>query len=333
MSREADDPIARRYFRQSLLTIGIAFFVMLFFFLAAFFLAVRGAERTVVPQIIDLELIEAMVMLQERELYPRLQVKYTGNPDDKGRVIDQDPESGLYVKAGRRITVTVSKGAVIDNVEDYVGKTLEEVRGRLTVLFSTYEPLLYIREPVTFVYNEAPAGVVLSQSPAAGTSLGEPMGLILIVSRGTSDSPIRLPDWTDWNIDGTLNSLASLPLTFQFVPDDAAPTGSAPRVTSQNPAPKTAVEPGRLVTLHYRPPAFVPEGSLYELLEYTLPNYPIPVLLEVIVREPGAEDRPLFSMPYLGGPISFPYVLPVGSGVFLMVNGVEVYRQDVLVQG
>ncbi len=333
MSDSTDDQKSASFFRQSILIIGIALFIMLFFFIIAFFFAVRGAERTIVPNIVSLELTEAMVMLQERELYPRLQLKYTGTPDDKGLIIDQNPEAGLYVKAGRRITVTVSKGAVIDNVENYVGKDLDEVRGRLTTLFSTYEPLLYIREPVTYVYNSAPQGIVLSQSPEAGTPLGEPRELILIVSRGNSDRQLTLPGWIDWNSNGTLDSLASLPFSFRFIPDNVPPVGSAPRVRRQYPVEGTKLNPGSMVTLYYSIPDYIPEDSQYGLFSYELPVYPVPVLLEVFVLEPGNEERMFFSMPYVGGPVSFPYVFPIGTVLYLRVNGEEIHRQVVEAPG
>ncbi len=327
MSDSIDDERSASFFRQSIYIIGIALFIMLFFFITAFFLAVRGAERTIVPNIISLELTEAMVMLQERELYPRLQLKYTGTPDDKGLIIDQNPEAGLYVKAGRRITVTVSKGAVIDNVENFVGKDLDEVRGRLTTLFSTYEPLLYIREPVTYVYNSAPEGIVLSQSPEAGTPLGEPQELILIISRGNNDRLLTLPGWIDWNSNDTLESMASLPFSFQFIPDNVPPVGSAPRVRRQYPVEGTKLKPGSMVTLYYSIPNYIPDNSQYGLFSYRLPEYPVPVLLNVFVLEPDKEERMFFSMPYVGGPISFPYVFPIGTVLYLKVNGEEIYRQ------
>jgi beta-lactam-binding protein with PASTA domain len=330
LSVQTDDPAERKYFRRALLIIGAAFLVMLFFFTVFFFLAVRGAERTVVPEIVDEELVEALVMLQERELYPRVQVKYTGDPSDKGLVIDQDPEPGLYVKAGRRITVTVSRGAIVDNVEDYVGKTITEVRGRLASLFSTFEPLLVIREPVTYVYDESEPGTVLSQNPPAGTPLGDPVDLILIVSRGTLDRPVKLPDWENYSADNAMRSLARLPLPFVFVEDNVTPAGTVARVTSQSPAPESEVGMDQKITLRYSPPESWPEEFRYGLFDYTLPEYPIPVLLEVIIREPGAEDRKLFSMPHSGGELSFPYVVPAGTGILVMINGEEVLRHDVL---
>jgi hypothetical protein len=34
-------------------------------------------------------------------------------------------------------------------------------------------------------------------------------------------------------------------------------------------------------------------------------------------------------MPHSGGRISFPYVVPVGTGIVVMVNGKEVTREDI----
>ena len=329
LSVQTDDPAERRFFRRALLLIGGAFLLMLFFFIVFFFLAVRGAEKTVIPDIVEKDLVEALGMLQERELYPRVQVKYTGDPSDKGMVIGQDPEPGLYVKAGRRVIVTVSKGAIVDNVEDYVGKNLTEVRSRLASLFSTFKPLLLIREPVTYVYDDSEPGTVLSQSPPAGTPLGDPEELILIVSRGALDRPVRIPDWKDYSADNAMRSLARIPLPFVFVEDNSAASGTVARVTSQSPPPESEVGLDRTITLHYSPPESWPSEFRYGLFEYTLPEYPVPVLLEVIIREPGAEDRKLFSMPHSGGEISFPYVVPVGTGIVVMVNGREITREDI----
>jgi len=330
MSVQTDDPLERQYFRRALLVIGGAFLVMMFFFTVFFFLAVRGAEKTVIPDIVEKDLVEALVMLQERELYPRVQVKYTGDPSDKGMVIDQDPEPGLYVKAGRRVIVTVSKGAIVDNVEDYVGKNLTDVRSRLASLFSTFKPLLVIREPVTYVYDDSDPGTVLSQTPAAGTPLGDPEDLILIVSRGALDKPVRTMNWDDYSVDNAMRSLARIPLPFIFVEDDSVPPrGTAARVFSQSPPPDVEVGLDQTITLKYSRPESWPEGFRYGLFDYTLPEYPVPVLLEVIIREPGTDDRKLFSMPHSGGRISFPYVVPVGTGIVVMVNGKEITREDI----
>ena len=332
LSIQSDDPTERRDFRRALMLIGGAFLLMLFFFTIFFFLAVRGAEKTVIPNIVEKNLVDALVMLQDRELYPRVQVKYTGDPSDKGMVIDQDPEPGLYVKAGRRVILTVSNGAIVDNVEDYIGKNITEVRSRLASLFSTFKPLLVIREPITYVYDESDPGTVLSQTPSAGTPLGDPEELILIVSRGSLDKPVRIPDWKDYSADNAMRSLARIPLPFVFVEDNVSPVGTVARVTSQSPLPESEVGLDRTILLRYSRPESWPSEFRYGIFEFSLPEYPVPVLLEVIIREPGTEDRKLFSMPHSGGRLSFPYVVPLGTGIVVMVNGKEITRKDILAE-
>jgi len=330
LSAQADDPVERMYFRRSLMIIGGAFLVMLLFFTFVFFLAVRGAERTVVPEIVNKDLMDALVLLQERELYPRLQVKYTGDPSNKGLVISQDPRPGLYVKAGRRVNVTVSRGAPVDQVENYVGKTISEVKGRLASLFSTFEPLLVIREPVTYVYDLSEPGTILSQTPAAGTPLGDPVDLYLIASRGPLDKPVTVPDLKNFTVENAMRSLSRIPLPFVIVEDNVAPEGTVARITSQTPAPESEVGLDRTITLKYSRPLTLPKGSRFGRFEHTLPSYPVPVLLEVILREPGADDRKLFSMPYSGGRLAFPYLAPAGTVISVTVNGEEVFSYDVL---
>ena len=328
MSQQADGAVERRYFRQSLLIVGAALVIMLLFFLGAFFLAVKGSEKTVVPNVMELDIFDALTRLQERELYPRVNVKFTGNPADKGLIIGQSPESGLYVKAGRRITLTVSRGAVIDRVEDYVGKSVDELRKRLVSLFSTFEPLIVVREPIIFVYNEAAPGTILAQTPEAGTPLSDPIELVLIASRGKTDKPVQIPDWSGWNTVDVLESLSERPFPFQFVPSAEQPAGSINLVTSQNPPGGTALQPGSPVVLNYRPPAVVPKGSKYGLLKIALPDYPVPVLLEALVRKADYnQDETLLSMAYLGGDIAFPYIIPEDAEIIIAANGTEIHRE------
>lgn len=303
--------------------------MMLFFAVVFFFFAVRGAERTVVPVVVDKELVDALLTLQQRELYPRLHVKYTGNPADRGKVIAQDPEPGLYVKAGRRVNIVVSQGAIADQVEDYVGLTLTELRAHLASLFSTHTAYMVIREPVTYVYDNAAEGTILSQSPLPGTPLTEPVDLILVVSRGTRDKSVILPDFVNDKAEDVMRILAGFPLSFFFVEDDISPEGSVIRITSQSPAPQSQISLDDTVNFRYRRPASWPDDYKYGLFDYTMPLYPVPVSLQLIIREIDSEDRELFSMPHSGGRLTFPYLLPEDAFIILLLDEEEEYRYAV----
>ena len=158
--------------------------------------------------------------------------------------------------------------------------------------------------------------------------MSDPVELILIASRGKTDRPVQIPAWSGWNAVDVLKSLSERPFPFQFVPSAEKPAGSISLVTSQNPPAGTALQPGSPVVLNYRPPAFVPKGSKYGLLKLALPDYPVPVLLEAFVREADYnQDETLFSMPYLGGDIAFPYIIPENSEIIVVVNGAEIHRE------
>ena len=90
--------------------------------MAVFFLSVKGKEEVMVPNVVGKELSAALLEMQVKELYPKLQLKYSNFVDDKGTVLEQSPPAGSIVKAGRRINLVVSRGAVIDTVKDYVGQ-------------------------------------------------------------------------------------------------------------------------------------------------------------------------------------------------------------------
>jgi len=300
--------------------------------LVAFLLTVRGAESTVVPQVVDKQLTEALIILQERELYPRIQLKYTGDPKDKGLIIQQDPKPGLFVKAGRRVMLTVSQGSIIDNVENYVGKSLNEARASLASLFSTFEPILVIREPITYVYNEASEGTILSQKPPANTPINGPTELVFVVSRGQQEKFLEVPDLSNLTLDAALKILLELSLPFVFIENSQTSEKSEIRIDSQSPLPGSEVAVGTKITLNYNRPDSWQQNYSYGLFEYTLPDYPVPVPLEIVAREPEAGTRSLLTMPHPGGKISFPYLLPEGSDIIVVADNEEIHRFKVPIE-
>ena len=151
--------------------------------LVAFTLALRGTEQTLVPNVVDLELSTALVRLQEKELYPRVSLRFSGDPASRGRILEQDPLPGAIVKAGRRISLVVSRGAVQDKVGDYVGQNLDEVKIHLQAVFGSTRQLITVKEPPLYVFDKSPAGTILEQSPAANVELSGPTQLTFVVDR------------------------------------------------------------------------------------------------------------------------------------------------------
>lgn len=105
--RPYDDDKTRLFKTIAWSLIGMAFLVV-FLATSVFFLALRGEEETMVPQVVGKELSVGLLELQEKELVPYVQVKFSEDPRDKGNIVSQDPEGGILAKAGRRVTLWVS---------------------------------------------------------------------------------------------------------------------------------------------------------------------------------------------------------------------------------
>jgi len=130
----------------------LMFVVMIIFAVFVFFLTLKGEERTMVPDVRRMDLADALVKMQQRELYPRLTLRFTDNPLDRNLVLDQSPPPGSIVKAGRRINLVVSRGAVLDKIEDYSGRNIDDLRLYLQGLSTTTKGLVSIREPPLYTY-------------------------------------------------------------------------------------------------------------------------------------------------------------------------------------
>jgi len=311
-----------------LASVGILILVTISGFIA-FSLVLQGAEQTVVPDVRGKELAEALVFLQDRELYPKLQLRFSTDPSLKGKVIDQRPSAGTVVKAGKRITLVVSKGSVVDKLEDFRGKKLEEVRAHLQSLFASQKPLLRIKEPVTYVFHPSPPGTVLEQKPEPGTELTGLTDLVLVVSRGPTVEKKKAPNLIGRSFQEAMDLLIEEQFPFVFQLQERTPGKRPGSIVEQTPKGGEEVEPGTPLLLTMIELTEIPKDSRFGLFDYTLPLYPVAVDLKVEAVSPGGEHKVLFSMKHPGGRIAFPYLQPENTTLVLSVFDREVIRHPV----
>ncbi|MDR1626160.1 MAG: PASTA domain-containing protein, partial [Spirochaetia bacterium] len=285
------------------LTIGLALIAGL----SAFFLTLQGEEQTMVPDVREMDLVDAIIDLQQKNLVPQLQARYSSDPGMKGKIIDQRPAAGSLVKAGKRIAITVSQGAIVDKVENFVGRDIEEVRTHLQTLFATYKPLLRIREPVTYVFNREPAGTILEQKPEPETNLGGLTDLFLIVSRGPETPTVKLESYIGSDFRQALARLAkgNVPFVFQVVEPASGQTRGF--VVAQNPAPGAVVGPDTRVELHIAAPAKSARNQVFGLFQCSLPSYPVWVDMKFEALSALGLRQTVFTMKHPGGPVAIPY--------------------------
>jgi beta-lactam-binding protein with PASTA domain len=299
--------------------VGLMFVVVIAAVLA-FLFSLEGAEETLVPDVAGTPLIEAMLAIQEKGLNTTIQLRTTSDPSERGTVLAQEPAAGSLVRAGRRINLIVSQGAVIEEVDDFAGRTLEEVRTHLRTVFPSQDPLLRIGDIVR-LFDEEPAGTVVRQRPEAGTRLTTETELDLWVSRGPDVEQVRVPSFGGLAFEEARTRLAEQGYAFVFELAEARPDQQGGVVVGQSPLPGVQVAPRSRITLEVTPPGNLPEGLVFGLFERTLPEFAVPVEIRVDITSPEGEVRTLFSMEHPGGPIAVPFVAAPGSVLELFQLG------------
>jgi len=299
--------------------------------ISIFFVAVKGAEQTLVPEVRGKELTEALLELQVKELYPRIQLRYSQTSRDRGQILEQDPRAGTIVKAGRPIRLVVSRGVMINRVENYVGRNIDDVRMDLQTLIASAgnNPLLTLKEPLMYDFSPEAPGTILRQKPEPGADISGPMSLEFVISQGQEHALLTVPQLTGLSFSSVLEQIGRMGIVFEFSLREAHEGEKGETVVYQTPAAGTSVASNVVIDLVVSAPAQLKEGEVCKLFTYTMPQnpYPLPVRLEALL--PSGERVRLISVEYPGGKFTVPYRLPVNSVLILSMMNREIYREEV----
>ncbi|HOT63646.1 MAG TPA: PASTA domain-containing protein, partial [Treponemataceae bacterium] len=182
-----------------------------------FLMSLKGTEQVMVPDVVGKDLSIAMLEMQAKELFPKIQLRYSENPNDRGVILEQGPVAGSIVKAGRRINLVVSRGVIVDRVENFVGQNLDDVKIHLQTLFtSTSKPLISIKDPPKYRFASDPAGTILEQNPPPDTAVSGPMEVELVVSRGPENQKVQVPALSGLSIPEALSLMGRGQTVFDF---------------------------------------------------------------------------------------------------------------------
>ena len=312
-------------------TIVITSLVMLIVFIAVstlvFFIALKSAEQVMVPNVVGKDLPEALLDLQARELYPRIQLRYSQKADEKGLILEQDPSPGAIVKGGKRIELVVSQGTVIDTVQNYIGENIEDVQNRIRELFTSgSRQYIQIKQPYLTKYSAEPAGTILEQEPAAGTPIANNMELTFVVSKGTQAETTQVPDMAGADLKKIYQVMQRAAVTFAFTAGST--TGTDITVQQQSAAAQSGVPVFSPVTLTVSLPESA-DGMVSGILKTTLAEFPYPFTVSLYAAYPNGGKDLLTSFRHPGGAYSVPYTVPEGTKLSLEVLNKEVYTETV----
>ncbi|MDD2484553.1 MAG: PASTA domain-containing protein, partial [Eubacteriales bacterium] len=148
---------------------------------------ITAPKEVQVPSIVGMTIDEATATLEELGLELEVDKNVSSSEYSEGEIVSQDPEEDMTVKAGKTITVNVSKGIPEGTIPNLIGKTKEDA---LFLLDSYgYEEGLISEE-----FSDMPEGVIIEQSPKGGTEASVGTDVSLVISLGEEVVPTTVPD-------------------------------------------------------------------------------------------------------------------------------------------
>ena len=315
--------------KSLVLTVILTFLVMIVVCLAVFFASVQGAEKVMVPNVVGKNLTTALLEMQQKELYPKIQLRYSESADDAGMILEQNPDAGAIVKAYRRVTLTVSRGPALDTIEDFSGQNIEDVKKRLQNLYAGETPLVELATPV-YRQDSSAKGKILAQYPEAGTHVIDKVKLHLVVSNGDSAELVSVPELEGKSIAQVLKLMETSKLIFDFDVNPNSEGVKKATVLSQGTAAKTEVESySRIGAELSLPHKTADSKTVFGVFTCNLPNYPYALPTELTSLGPDGQVTTLVSMKHIGGKVTIPYEVEKGTTLTLSVKDEVMARQTV----
>lgn len=305
--------------------------IMAGIFVAVFFLVLQSPEQVMVPNVVGEPLEEALLAMQVKELYPKIQLRYSNSAADKGTVLEQDPPASTIVKAGRRINLTVSRGIVVDRVGSYVGQKVDDVRISLQTLFSGMAvPLIKVPETLMYRADESEPGTILEQDPLPDTSITSPVTLSLVVSSGPGNETAKVPWLVGMTLNDALLQMSRTKIIYNWTSRPVAEGEVAGTVVSQKVPGTEGQAPAYSVSeCVIALPESVENDLVYGIFSAELAAFPYALKIQLDVIPPEGDPYTLVAFRHLGGELTIPYAVPQFSELILSVEDREQMRQTV----
>jgi len=199
---------------------------------------VAGQAEVEVPDVLGLALDEATQTLEGAGF--KVKSAEVENEAEPGTVVDQSPAAGAMVAPGSEVTVLVSAGVAETLIPKVVGMSQDEATAVL-------KDAGYESQSKGTYDEEAAEGIVISQSPEAGTVAAPGTKVDLIVSQGKNPQA-EVP-----NVVGKTETDAAKALEdagFEAVPGSTySDTVAVGQVVSQDPAAGATAQRGSAVTI------------------------------------------------------------------------------------
>lgn len=312
-----------------IITCVAAFLVMFLVAILVFFKNVEGPEKVLVPNVVGKQLEDALLEMQAKELYPKINLRYSDVPGDEGAILEQSPQAGAIVKGYSRVSLVVSRGVVVDKVDDYVGMNIDDLQLKLQTLFAGQtKPLIVLGNP-KYKPDLSEAGTILEQEPPAGTSISEPVTVELVVSRGPNYENTRPPKVVGQSVNDLLQTITRSKVVFDIKSHIALDNEKIGTVVSQQTFDSEFVPNYSRVEIEMAMPDKPVNDNVYGIFEAKLADYPYPVPMKLEAVPEEGNSYTILSFSHPGGNVTIPYAVPKGTELVLYVVEKVASRQTV----
>jgi len=225
------------------LLIILALLGLVFAFLLVAARSYIEVDEVELPDLIGMDISEATAVLARDNITA---IEYPENIRNAAinEVTSQVPPPGTHVRRGRTVSLGVHNPPGQARAPVLIGLTAEEA------LALARDANLNLGQ-IDYAHNDAPAGIVISQTPEAGSGVDPAVGLTVVVSRGPELPPVPLPDVRGLMLDQAEQQLRSR----GFISISRVATGITHdrpgSVISQEPAAGTVVDRSVPVFLGY----------------------------------------------------------------------------------
>ncbi|MBE6355369.1 PASTA domain-containing protein [Treponema sp.] len=293
--------------------------------IAIFFTNVQGEEKVMVPDVVGKNIYTGLFELEQKELYGKIQFRDSETGGDEGKIIAQDPVEGSIVKAYRRITLTVSRGATLDNLPDYTGSNYNDTVNKIELHYAGEVPLIKIKTPI-YLTSEKNAGTIIAQYPEPDTAIIDPIEVQFIVSAGNEVHQVTVPEVEGKSISQLLELMKTSKVVFDFT--NTYKHEKTFKASCENAGKKLDPYSRVKAELSFKIKEDA-DKTTSGIFSFNLPEYPFPVPVKLDCLDSEGIETTVIDFTHPGKSITIPYEVKKGSTLSLTVNG-EMLKKEVV---
>ena len=217
-----------------------------------------GAKPVVVPQVVGQTQGDALAALNKVGLESKLQ--NVGSSQPSGTVVAQKPAAGKEVDKGSTVTLNISTGTpstttaatttTVPTSTNASRVTVPTVTGLFQAPALRRLNTLRLRPVVVYQQSSQTANRIISQSPAAGSSVGRGSRVRVVVSTGSNPQPAAsVPDVVGEEQAVATSSLRDAGFRVLVLNRPTSNQSQDGKVVEQQPVANSSIPGGSLVTI------------------------------------------------------------------------------------